>query len=451
MQEEKNIFSQKNSPEALKEKSLLAELNKKPLLQRWRGYLKLTGPAAMEAATTLGAGSFTSAVAMGAAYGYKMLWVPFYSYGVGLFMLALAARFAIASDIPIIEAQNKFHTKFVGSLATGIIACYLAMVVFAFGQYALGTDALQSLFSLFGINFPRSVNWIIIFLISAYLALIYGRHGSTKYVKYVENAMKIFIGIMLITFLAVIFKTGIHLGAFFKGLVIPTLPKGIEGITMAIAGLTAAMGVGDWVQFHYAMRARGYSEEHEQLARFDAVVSGLIPVTLVLSLVTVAFAQIYSGKPNIPTSVSELGSGLVSVLPSIWVKIAFYIGIEAVVISTMVGMSMLAATTFCESVGWAPDPDKPYWKILILTPQIGLLGAFFGKPIWAVIIVAALQSIFNWISGVSWYLLGNDKRYLGEKRIKTRIFNFGVLLSVVLLNLVFITFILSRLGVWPNE
>ena len=50
----------------------LEQLNKAPLFKRWKGYTKYTGPAFLEAATTLGAGSFASCAAMGAAYGYKM-------------------------------------------------------------------------------------------------------------------------------------------------------------------------------------------------------------------------------------------------------------------------------------------------------------------------------------------------------------------------------------------
>ena len=198
------------------------------------------------------------------------------------------------------------------------------------------------------------------------------------------------------------------------------------------------------------MHARGFSDQHEPLARFDMIVSGLIPVTVILSLVSIAFAEVYSGKPGIPLNSSELADGLISILPGIWVKACFYIGILAICVSTIVGMSILAATSFCQSVGWTPDPDKLHWKVLILSPQIGLFGAFLGKPIWAVITVASLQSLFNWLSGMSWYLLGNDKRYLGEKHVKSRIFNFGILLSVTVLNLVFFTFILSKLGVWPE-
>ena len=120
----------------------------------------------MEAVTTLGAGSFASVAAMGAAYGYKMLWIPFYSYLLGMFMLTLGTKFAVHSKLDVITAQNKYQNRLVGSVVTGLIACYFGYVTFTFGQYALGTDALENMFALVNINFPRSVNWIIIFALS---------------------------------------------------------------------------------------------------------------------------------------------------------------------------------------------------------------------------------------------------------------------------------------------
>ena len=38
----------------------IERLNNEPALKRWRGFAKYTGPAFMEAVTTLGAGSFAS-------------------------------------------------------------------------------------------------------------------------------------------------------------------------------------------------------------------------------------------------------------------------------------------------------------------------------------------------------------------------------------------------------
>lgn len=446
---EVSIENPRYSEAALKEKAHLKELNTKSFLTRTIGYTKLSGPAFMEAATTLGAGSFASSITLGAAFGYDMLWVPLYSFAFGLFMLALATRFVTASDIPVIEAQDKYHGKFFGSFATGLVACFLASVIYSFGQYALGADAVSSLFALGGINFPKEISWILIFGISAPLSLMYGKGNNVKYVKIVENAMKVLILIMLIVFAAIIFTTGINFPAMIKGLLIPTLPSGIDGIVMLIASLTAVMGVMDWVLFNNAMRSRGYSEEHERLGRFDAVFGGLLPVTLILTLVSIAFAEAFSGQPGIPTDSSALATALVNIIPSIWIQIGFYIGVISLVISTMIGMGVVAATAFCQSTGLKPDSKKWYWSALLLSPQIGFLGAFFGKPVMVVIAVAAMQSCLNWITGNSWYLLGNDVRYLGKRVIQSRIFNIGILLSITILNVVFVTFVLSKIGVWP--
>ena len=223
----------------------------------------------------------------------------------------------------------------------------------------------------------------------------------------------------------------------------------IDGIVMLIASLTATIGVMDWVLFNNGMESRGYSENHETLGRFDAVFGGLIPVTLVLSFVSIAFAEAFAGQEGIPTDSTALCNALVSVIPSIWIQLGFYIGIIALVCSSMIGLSVTCATSFYQSTNVKKDTKAWYHPFIVLAPQIGFLGAFFGKPVMVVVFIAAMQSLFNWISGNSWYLLGNDPRYLGKKVIQSRFFNAGILACISVLNIVFITFIMSKMGVWP--
>ena len=110
MEEKREVdLNSRNTEQAQKEKAMLKELNSKPWLPRTLGYIKLSGPGFMNAAFTLGAGSFASSVTLGAAYGYDMMWIPLYSFMFGLFMLALATRFVCFGSMPVIEAQNKYH------------------------------------------------------------------------------------------------------------------------------------------------------------------------------------------------------------------------------------------------------------------------------------------------------------------------------------------------------
>ena len=318
-----------------------------------------------------------------------------------------------------------------------------------FGQYALGADAVTALFSVVNINVPKNISWILLVAVSVPLSLMYGSGDNPKGVKIVENAMKILIGIMLVVFGAVLCVTGVDFKAMIKGLLIPTLPSGIDGIVMLIASLTATIGVMDWVLFNNGMESRGYSENHETLGHFDAVFGGLVPVTLVLSFVSIAFAEAFAGQEGIPTDSTALCNALVAVIPSIWIQLGFYIGIIALVCSSMIGLSVTCATSFYQSTNVKKDTKAWYHPFIVLAPQIGFLGAFFGKPVMVVVFIAAMQSLFNWISGNSWYLLGNDPRYLGKKVIQSRFFNAGILACISVLNIVFITFIMSKMGVWP--
>ena len=445
-----NETSPRYTETALKEKEELKILNNEPTGKKVLGYIKLSGPGFMNAAFTLGAGSFASSVTLGAAYGYQMLWVPLYSFAIGLFMLFLATRFVTRSETPIIKVQNRYHGKFIGSVATGLIACFVASIVFNFGQYALGADAVTNLFSVVNINVPKSISWIFLVAISVPLSLMYGTGDNPKGVRMVENAIKVMIAIMLVVFGAVICVTGVDFSAMIRGLLIPTIPSGIDGIIMVIGSLTATIGVMDWILFNNGMVSRGFSEEHETLGRFDAVFGGLLPVTVILGFVTIAFAEAFAGKPGVPTDSNALASALVSVIPSVWIQLGFYVGIIALVCSSMIGLSVTCATSFYQSTNVKQDPKAWYHPFIVLAPQIGFLGAFFGKPVMIVVTFAAMQSIFNWVSGNSWYLLGNDPRFLGKHVIQSRFFNAGILACISILNIVFITFIMSKLGVWPS-
>lgn len=61
-------------PEAIRrEEASLQELDRQPWSRRIKGYLKLTGPAWMQSAMTLGAGSAVASVVAGASFGYTLL------------------------------------------------------------------------------------------------------------------------------------------------------------------------------------------------------------------------------------------------------------------------------------------------------------------------------------------------------------------------------------------
>jgi manganese transport protein len=425
----------------------LEELRHKPLITRFWGHLKISGPGFMDSALTLGAGTLTAAMLSGAIFGYKTMWLLWISMGLGLFMMAAMARFTCYGRFRIIPVQNRYHGWVVGSLMTAIIGTAAVAVIFNYAQYSLGTHLIESFTPLLGFKFPRQVNWIVYMAVTSWLILSYGRRGR-RGIRLVENFMKLSIGIMLLSFGTCLVIVGIDWPNFFKGIFVPWLPSGVEGIDLFVASSAAAIGVMDWVFFHYAGLARGWGRKHESQARFDISIGLFLPFVLINYLVIGVFSATLHTQGLHPETAPELARALLPLLGETWSQALFYIGFLAVPITTTVGMSLACAMAIHEAFGWKPDVKSWRWRISALLPQIGFLAVWYLRPIWLVIAIGAFLSLTNNIVGWSFYLLLNDKRVLGENRSKSYVWNLGILLQITLLNCIAIIYIFNRLGWW---
>ncbi|MFC1514029.1 NRAMP family divalent metal transporter [candidate division KSB1 bacterium] len=435
-------------PEILeKEVNKLEDLRKRPAVYRLFGYFRLGGPGFMGAALTLGAGTLTSAMLSGSVFGYKTMWLLWIVMGFGLFMMAAMARFTCHGNIRIIAAQNQYHGWIVGSLLTALVGCSAVAIIFNFGQYGIGTHLIESLTPIIGFNFPRQYNWIIYMVITSWLILSYGR-GGRRGTRLVENFMKISIGIMLICFGACLLVVGINWSELFRGMFVPWLPRGVEGLDLFIASAAAAIAVMDWIFFHYAGLARGWGKTYEPLARFDILFGLFIPFVIVNYMVISVFAATLYKLGISPESAPELAEALMPLLGETWSQILFYVGFLAVPITTTVGMSLACAIAIHEAFRWKPDVRSWRWRISALLPQIGFLAVFYDRPIWLVIFIGAFLSLSNNIVGWSIFLLFNDKRVLGKNRCKSYLWNLGILLQITLLNCIAIIYVFNRLGWW---
>jgi len=425
----------------------LERLEGRPLPARLLGYLRLGGPGFMDAALTLGAGTLTASMLAGAQFGYRTMWLLWIAMGLGIFMMAAMARFTCRGDFRVIAAQNRYHGWVVGSLLTGLVGTAFVAVVFNYGQYSLGTHLIESLTPLLGFEFPRQYNWILYMVLTSWLTLSYGR-ASGRGTRLVEAAMKGGIGIMLLSFTACLLVVEIDWGALLEGMFTPWLPSGVEGLDLFVASSAAAIGVLDWVLFHYAGLARGWSDRHEPLARFDVVGGLFLPFVLINFLVIAVFAGTLYPEGIRPETAPELSQALLPLLGETWSQALFYVGFLAVPITTTVGMSIAGAMAIHEALGWEPDTESLRWKATALLPQIGFLAVWYPRPVWLVIAIGAFLSLTNNIVGWSMYLLLNDRRVLGEDRSKSWIWNLGILLGITTLNAVAIVYVMNRFGWW---
>ncbi len=293
----------------------LDRLALRPLPVRLWGYMKLGGPGFMGAALTLGAGSLTAAMLSGAQFGYKTMWMIWLSMGMGTFMLAAMVRFTCRGGFRVIQEQNRRHGRIIGSFLTGLIGCLAVAVIFNAGQVSLGTHLMESLAGLAGFSLPRTGAAVLYALVTTWILLSYGR-GGRRGIRFVETFMKACIALMLIAFGLGLALVGIDWGAALRGMFVPWLPPGGEGVKLFVASSASAVGVMDWVFLHYAGLARGWGRKHEALGRMDIVMGLFLPFVVINLLVIALFAGTFF-VPGLeaPETAPELARALAPLLP----------------------------------------------------------------------------------------------------------------------------------------
>jgi len=447
MPEDPGPFAAASLEDREAEAAALERIESRAPLPRFWGRLRLSGPGFMDSALTLGAGTLTAAMLSGAAFGYRTMWLLWLSMGLGVFMMAAMARFTCRGGFRVIRVQNRFHGWVVGSLLTALVGTVAVAVIFNYGQYSLGTHLIESLTPMLGFSFPRQWNWIVFMAVTSGLILSYGR-GGRRGIAAVESFMKASIGVMLLCFGACLVLVGVDWGALFRGVFVPWLPRGVEGLDLFIASSAAAIGVMDWIFFHYAGLARGWGRRHERQARFDIVVGLFIPFVVINTLVMAVFAGTLHKQGLSPETAPELAQALMPLLGPTWSQILFYLGFLAVPITTTVGMSLACAMAVHEAFGWEVDVRSWRWKAAALLPQIGFLAVWYPRPVWLVIAIGAFLSLTNNVVGWSMYLLLNDRRVLGKDRSRSYLWNLGIMLQITLLNGIAILYVFNRLGWW---
>lgn len=426
----------------------LEEAGQQAFWKRIPLYLRLGGPGFLGAALTLGAGTLTASMLAGASFGYKTLWIYWVAMGSAVFMLAAMGRFTCQLGRGVIPVQKRKHGSLVAVVMTSVVSMAGVAVVFNFGQYALGTHLLESIADLIGIPFPQHVNWILYMVLTSWLALSYGR--GTRGTRLVESFMKASLGIMFLCFASTLAVVGIDWPAALRGLFVPWLPRGVAGLDLFIATSAAAIGVMDWLMFHYAGLARGWGKRHEVLARFDIGMGLVLPFLTINFLIVSVFARTLHGQEALPESASQLSQALMPLLGKGLSQIVFLFGFLAVPVTTTVGMSLAGAIALHEAFGWKPDVHSRRWKICLLLPQIGFLAAWYPSPLLLIILIAAFLSLSNNIVGWSLYLLFNDPEVMGSHIPRSRLWNVGILAQITLLNCVAIAYIFNRLGWWGS-
>jgi len=418
-------------------------LDAKPWLPRTFGYLRHIGPGYMQSAMTLGGGTAFASIFAGAAFGYELLWVAPLAMLLGIIVMSAVAYQTLSSGMRPFEAM-KVHAgaPFAYGWAFSGIA---SSIIWQFAQYALASSMLVALAESLGYEVSSGAMGAVALFWCVAVALLYDARPSL--VRFYEKLIKAMVWFIIACFAFVVAKTGVpHPGDLAAGLVpfsIPGENQGVQGITLVVSGLAAAVGANMLFVYPYTLRKRGWGREHRRLARIDLGFGMFLPYAIAASLMVIASASIFfygdpelfAGKKISPPQAAAIlaAPDRLGPVAGMWV---FGLGIVAMALSSITMQMLCSGFALCEMFNWEPRGWR--YRLGLMLPAVGVLGSVFWSDVrlWIAVPTNVICGFLLPIAYLGFIKLQLSRDYLGADRprgVAGALWILGMLVSTLVL------------------
>ncbi len=388
-------------------------------------FLSMIGPGIAVAATGVGAGDIISATVAGSRFGLVIAWTAVLGALLKFILAEGVARWQLATGTTLLEG---WITR-LGPAVRIYFFIYLIIWSFVVGAALISACGLAGHAVFPALSYQT---WGVIHSAGAVLFVLVGRYNTF------ENLMKIFVGVMFIAILAAAFSSDVDGAALLAGTLVPRVPAGSVGFLLAVIG-----GVGGTItllSYSYWLREKGWRKpEQIPLARVDLLIAysltGLFGIATVALAASTLHAEgvVVEGKNAALQMAGMLGERGGTIGPKL-----FLAGFWGAVASSLVGVWQSVPYLFAEFVrlsrGESPPADVSRtaayrWYLLFLAlPPVVLL--YLTKPVWLVILYAAVGSLFMpFLAGTLLYMM-NREDWIGSRYRNGRWSNMGLLFSL---------------------
>lgn len=292
--------------------------------------LRLTGPAWVQSAITLGGGTLAGALYLGIIGGYSMLWVQPLAVALGVVILAAIAYVTLSIERSPFEAIRSEINPALAWL--WLIASVVACGVWIIPQFALSYAVLsQNLLPDAIPNPDRSLTKLlvtaVVFVIIGGVTLRLGR--DSRGLRIYETVLKILIALVVLAFMVVVVKLatsepGLPWTKIFAGIV-PDFSqffspiadyetvlaqigndsareywreKLIDAQRLRIIGAaSAAVGINMTFVLPFTLLRQGWGRAHRRFAIVDLAVGMIIPFVIATACLVIVSASLYHAQP----------------------------------------------------------------------------------------------------------------------------------------------------------
>ena len=323
-------------------------------------YLRI-GPGLITACVVIGPGSIVTSSAVGANYGYSMLWVIVASVMFMLIYMTMAAKLGAVSSVSPCDLIRQRAGR---PLAIAI-GCIVFVIAAAFQS---GNNiGVAAAFEAFIDSKPIVAGLVIAFNA---IALMFLTLSANMY-RLMERMMAVFVAIMLISFAVNLFALKPDPAAIAKGFV-PAATQldisllGLIGTTFVISGAFYQA---------YLVQQKGWGVKEVRSSILDARVGALVMTLITIMLMSTAAAGLYTGAPvklSNPVSIAEaleptFGAGG---------KLIFCVGLFSAAYSSFLVNTMIGGFLISDGLGLGSGTHDRWPRIFT---ALGLLiGMFVG-------------------------------------------------------------------------
>jgi Mn2+/Fe2+ NRAMP family transporter len=336
-----------------RDRQLLAAAEKAGGMQKYKAFVKLSGPGWIASAITLGGGSLASSLYLGVLAGYSLLWLQPFAMILGVVMLSAIGYVTLSTGERPFPAINEHVSPVLGwgwalavaaanviwcmpqnALAYGVLSQNLLPEAW-FGETgslaAWATARLGDTAPWWAANFDKFLVAGVILAFAAIITWSYDRGGLG--LRLYEAVLKIMVAIIVLCFFGVVVQLTFSdstlswskvlaglvpdFGQFFRpaptwnGLLekvaevgSPTRIYWTDAIVAAqrdvmISAAATAVGINMTLMFPYSMLRKGWTREFRSLAVFDLSTGMFIPYVLATGCVVLAAAaQFHTQVPD---------------------------------------------------------------------------------------------------------------------------------------------------------
>lgn len=366
------------------------------------------GPGLITASVVLGPGSVVASSRAGAEGGYRLIWLLVLAAVLMAVYTSMGARLGCALEMSPLTHVSRRVGRWLAVL-TGVSAC-LVTAGFQFG------NNLGVAFAMSGL--VRSPVWIWPVVFTT-LSLLFLFRAKRVYLV-LERVMMALVAVMIASFFANLFWTGLDASALARGL----LPRTAEGDGAKVRALMATTfsSVAAFYQA-YLVRAKGWQREDLTDAIRDAW-AGIAILTLISGAILVGAAETLHGTSPTFVNVGQL-AGILRDLLGPAANVVFCAGLAAASFSSFIVNAVIGGGMLADGLGMDARIESRSTKlfasgIMIVGSAIALLILRTGRGTTQALLVAQASTLIAApVCAVLLFALTVHRGTMGDLRNRT--------------------------------